>query len=107
MWEHWEAHVPPRPDSCGQGLLFCSAGLVRMLEVGMNAVDLVLLPLPCLHLSFHRGHPLVFALPIMAPSLKEVHALTTLRVDRAQCSPASAFPQAEGKLAEASPDLWV
>lgn len=91
----------PSPDSCGQGLLFCSE--VRILKVGVNAVDLVLVPLPCGHLCFHKEHPFAFALPITRLSLMEVPVVT--RVDRGQCSPASAFPQAERKLAKASPRL--
>lgn len=97
--EHWEAHVPP-----GQmGLLFCSE--VRVLKVGVNAVDLVQVPLPCLHLQFHREHPFAFALPIFRLSLMEVPVV--MRVDRGQCSPASAFPQAERSLQNLLPDLWA
>lgn len=50
--------MPPRPDSCGQGLLFCSAGQVRVLEVGVNAVDLVLVHSPACISAFTEGIPL-------------------------------------------------
>lgn len=56
--------MPPRPDSCGQGLWSAQ-------QVGVNAVGLVLVPRPCLHLSFHRGHLFAFALPVIALSLME------------------------------------
>lgn len=74
---------------------------MRLLEVGVSAVELVLVPLPCLQLSFHRGHPSAFALTILGLSLLEVSAVMALRVERGQCSTASASPWAE--LAKASP----
>lgn len=36
---------------------------------GTSAAELVLVLLPCLHPSFHRGHPSGFALPIGATLL--------------------------------------
>lgn len=74
-----------------------------MLEVGVNAVGLVLIPLLGLHLSFHRGHPFAFALLMSGLSLVKVPAVTALRVERGHCSPASAFLWAQGELAKASP----
>lgn len=73
-----------------------------MLEVGVNAVELVLIPLSGLHLSFHREHPFAFALPVVGLSLLEVPAVTAVSVERGHCSPASAFSWAEGELAKAS-----
>lgn len=93
--------MPPRPGSCGRGLLFCSAGQGEDTRGQGECCGSGPDPTPWPASQLSQEHP--FTLPMVGLSLMEVPAVTAVRVDRGHCNPASAFPWAEGNLAKASP----